>query len=59
MSVFEYRKAAPPETTRDVLITLRETLKRLNAEFEETPRIADLKRILETRIAEMERKSAL
>lgn len=37
---------------------LRQTLDRLEAETEETPQIADLKRILAGRIAELERKTA-
>jgi hypothetical protein len=37
---------------------LHETLERLEAEPVETPRIADLKRILAGRIAELERKNA-
>ncbi len=58
MSFFQYRKPARAEhTTKDGLKTLRETLSRLNAECEETPRIADLKRILTERISEMEHKS--
>jgi hypothetical protein len=37
---------------------LRKTLERLEAEPEETQQIADLKRILVGRIAELERKTA-
>ena len=37
---------------------LRKTLDRLEEEQEETPQIADLKRILAGRIAELQRKSA-
>jgi hypothetical protein len=59
MSIFEHRKPAQGEhASRDALTTLRETLMRLEAEFDDTPRITDLKRILAARIAEMERKSA-
>ena len=58
MSIFEFRKPPVGGTVRDALKTLRETLKRLNAEFDETPCIADLKRILAARIAEIEQKSA-
>ena len=58
MSIFEYRKPSTELTARDALKTLRETLRKLNSEAEETPRIAELRRILESRIAEMERKSA-
>jgi hypothetical protein len=58
MFIFEHPKPSKDELTRDALTTLRQTLKRLNSEFDETPRIADLKRILAARIAEMESKSA-
>jgi len=58
MSIFEYRKPGKTETPRDLLGTLRTTLARLEAEAEETPRVAELKRILSDRIAELERKSA-
>ena len=58
MSIFEHRKpAAGSQETHDPLQTLRQTLEKLESE-EETPRIADLKRILARRIAEMEDKSA-
>ena len=56
MSIFEYRKqpgSAIP--SRDSLATLRETVERLEAEPVKTQRIADLKRILAGRIAELER----
>lgn len=56
MSIFEHRKPIG-ETRGDALEKLRATLDRLNADPEETPGILDLKRILASRIAEMERKS--
>jgi len=58
MSIFEHRKPGSTKVSRDSLVALRETLKRLEAEPMETPRIADLKRILAGRIAELERKTA-
>jgi hypothetical protein len=57
MAIFEYRKPIRSKPVRDSLATLRETLEGLKAEPEETPRIADLKRILASRIAEVERKT--
>lgn len=57
MSMFEFRKPIAGQAHRDLLATLRETLEHLNAE-PETPRIADLKRILAARIHELESKSA-
>lgn len=57
MSIFEHRKPID-ETRGEPLEKLRATLTRLNADPEETPGIADLKRILAARIAEMERKTA-
>jgi hypothetical protein len=57
MSMFDFvRPAALPR--RDSLATLQETLMRLEAEPHETAQIADLKRILAERIAELERKTA-
>ena len=58
MSIFEYRKPTEIEHPRDQLVALRTTLARIEAEPEQTPRLADLKRILAGRIAELERKSA-
>lgn len=58
MSIFEHRKPAAAQMHRDSIQALRETLEHLNAEPEELPRIADLKRILTARIHELERKSA-
>lgn len=57
MSIFEYCKPTGNEPARNALTTLRETLERLDSEFEQTPRIADLKRILAERIAEIESES--
>jgi hypothetical protein len=58
MSFFEHRKPAATQGARDALSTLRATLEKLEAEPEETPKMADLKRILGDRIAELERKRA-
>jgi hypothetical protein len=57
MSIFEHRRPPTTNQSRDALSTLRATLERLEAEQEETPQLADLKRILMTRILEMERRS--
>jgi hypothetical protein len=57
-SMFEYRKPAVGESQRNKLATLRETLRSLEAEHEETGQIADLKRILAARIRELESKPA-
>jgi hypothetical protein len=58
MSIFEYRKPVSEHAHRSQLMTLRETLEKLEAEREETPRTADLKRILAARITELEQKTA-
>lgn len=58
MSIFEHRKPPAAQAHRDSIAALRETLDRLNAEPEESPRIADLKRILTARIHQLESKSA-
>ncbi|MGC2613122.1 MAG: hypothetical protein WA354_03755 [Terracidiphilus sp.] len=58
MSIFEFRKPVAEQPHRNQLVMLRQTLDRLEAETEETPQIADLKRILAGRIAELERKTA-
>jgi len=58
MSIFEYRKPSRRTDASQQLLTLQETLKSLEAEPEETQRIADLKQILAGRIAELERKTA-
>ena len=58
MSIFEHRKPTAARRERDLLGTLRMTLQKLEEEPEETPQMADLKRILSGRIAEMERKTA-
>jgi hypothetical protein len=57
MSIFEFRKPAGEQAHRNQLVMLRQTLNRLVEEPEETPQIADLKRILADRIAELERKT--
>ncbi|MGA8090551.1 MAG: hypothetical protein WCA10_24965 [Terracidiphilus sp.] len=58
MSMFAFRKPVSFTPARGALVTLRETLKSLEAAPVETKQIADLKRILAGRIAEMERKTA-
>jgi hypothetical protein len=58
MSIFEYRKPESAQPHRSQLLTLQKTLNSLEAEPEETQRIADLKRILARRIAELEHKTA-
>ncbi len=58
MSVFDYRKPAAKHPSRDLLEILRTTLAKIEAEPEQTPQLADLKRILMGRIAELERRTA-
>jgi len=58
MSIFEDFKAAASQSHDDTLAKLRETLDRLEAEREETPQIASLKRVLSARIQEIESKTA-
>lgn len=58
MSIFARRKPSSERPFRDSLATLRRTLELLEAEPVETPQLAELKRILAGRIAEMERKTA-
>ncbi len=58
MSVLTHRKPPTEHPTRNLLARLRETLERLEAEPMKTQRIADLKRVIATRIAEIERKTA-
>lgn len=58
MSIFEFRKPAAEQPHRNQLAMLRQTLKGLEAEEEETQQIADLKQILAARIAELEQKTA-
>lgn len=58
MSIFEYRKPVAAQPSRDALSTLRATLAKLETEREETPQVADLKRILASRIAELEQQRA-
>ena len=58
MSIFEYRKPPVSQAPKDALTTLRATLARLEASEEQTPRVAELRRILAVRIAEIERKTA-
>ncbi len=57
MSIFTFRRANSNLPPRSALVVLRSTLENLEAEPEETEQIADLKRILTGRIAEMERKA--
>jgi hypothetical protein len=55
MSLFEHRKPSENMTgRRDNLEILRNALLSLESEPSETPRIADLKRILADRIADLE-----
>jgi hypothetical protein len=58
MRVFEHRKPAADGKPRNRLATLQETLARLEAEPVETEQIAELKRLLSSRIAEIESRSA-
>jgi hypothetical protein len=58
MSIFEYRKPALNRPSRDSLETLKNTLSRLEAEPMDSARVAELKRILADRIAELEQQSA-
>jgi hypothetical protein len=54
MSIFSYRKPARVQEPRDLVATLRNTLSKLEDEPNDTAQTADLKRILRTRIAELE-----
>jgi hypothetical protein len=56
MSIFAFRRADGQTKARSKLVTLRETLKRLEAAHEETRQMAELKNILAARIAEIEQK---
>ena len=58
MSLFEHRKPSAAQRRPDLLNGLRATLEKLEAESEETPQMAELKRILSSRIAELERRDA-
>lgn len=58
MSFFAFRKPVIHSPARSSLEALRATLKNLEAAPAETKQIAELKRILAGRIAEMERKTA-
>lgn len=58
MSMFSFRKPVSDRQAHSTVANLRETLKNLEAAPVETERIAELKRILAGRIAELERKSA-
>ena len=58
MALFEFHRAGQIDPTRTALSRLRETLDGLEHERDETPQIAELRRILGGRIAEMERKTA-
>ncbi len=57
MPMFAFLKRARATPARSTLATLRETLKKLGAVQEETRQMAELKRILAGRIAELERTS--
>jgi hypothetical protein len=56
MSIFENRKPPANVPARDSLQVLCNALQALESETEQTPRIADLRRILADRIAELERQ---
>jgi hypothetical protein len=58
MSLFEYHRPGQIDPSHTALSKLRETLDGLEDEREETPQIAELRRILAGRIAELERKTA-
>jgi hypothetical protein len=58
LSIFEFRKPVGEQHHRNQLAMLRKTMERLEADPEETQQTADLKRILASRIAELERKTA-
>ena len=58
MSIFEHRKPACTQDSRDVLSTLRSTLESLESEGEITPQMAELRQILAGRISELESKRA-
>jgi len=57
MSLLRQYPIEKADTTRSALCKLRETLDHLEHENEETPKLAELKRILMGRIAEMESKA--
>jgi len=58
MPWFGSRKPVSKAPARSALVTLRETLKKLETAAEPTQQIAELKSILAERIREMERESA-
>jgi hypothetical protein len=58
MSFFAYHKTEEIDQAGKMLFRLRETLEGLERERDETPEIAQLRRILAGRIAAMERKTA-
>jgi hypothetical protein len=58
MSIFEHRKPQSEQQPLDLLCKLRSTLEKLEVQTVQTPQMADLKRILTGKIAELERKSA-
>jgi hypothetical protein len=58
LSIFEFRKPVGEQHHRNQLAMLRKTMERLEADPEETQQTVDLKRILASRIAELERKTA-
>ena len=60
MSLFEYRKPTQNTTgRRDNLEVLRNALAALESDPEQTPRIADLRRILADRISDLESQQRL
>ena len=54
MSIFEHRKPGNGTPPKDRLLVLRNALAALESEPQQSPRISDLKRILQERIAELE-----
>lgn len=54
MSIFDYRKPVKETPARDSLQILRDSLQQLEADPNPSPRIENLKQILQGRIAELE-----
>jgi len=54
VSIFEHRKPGTTLPSRDRLQVLRNALAALESEANPTPRIADLKKLLASRILELE-----
>jgi DNA-binding transcriptional regulator GbsR (MarR family) len=58
MSIFEHRKTEEIDPTGKMLSRLRATIDGLERERDETPQMAQLRRILAGRLAAVERKTA-